>query len=75
MAALHDLHIWSLTKNQKSLTAHIVLTRGADGETVRRAVEHLLQEQYDLHHTTLQTEAVDRVAVEQVRKVMTIKRL
>jgi len=42
---------------------------------VRRAVEHLLQEQYDLHHTTLQTEAVDRVAVEQVHKVMTIKRL
>lgn len=75
VAALHDLHIWSLTKNQKSLTAHIVLTRGADGETVRRAVEHLLQEQYDLHHTTLQTEAVDRVAVEQVHKVMNIKRL
>src|SRR5690606_36308924 len=28
VATLHDLHIWSLTKNQKSLTAHIVLTRG-----------------------------------------------
>jgi len=67
VATLHDLHIWSLTKNQKSLTAHIVLARGADGETVRRAVEQRLQEQYDLHHTTLHTEAVDRAAVEHVR--------
>lgn len=66
VAALHDLHIWSLTKNQKSLTAHIVLTNSSDGETVRRAVEHLLQERYDLHHTTLQTEAVDRASDEHI---------
>ncbi len=56
VTSIHDLHVWSLTKNQHSLTAHIVLTEKADGETVRRAVEQILQEQYDLHHTTLQTE-------------------
>jgi cobalt-zinc-cadmium efflux system protein len=56
VASVHDLHIWSLTKGQHSLTAHIVLEEKADGETVRRAVEQVLQEQYDLHHTTLQTE-------------------
>lgn len=64
VARLHDLHVWSLTKNQKSLSAHIVLADGAEGETVRRAVEQVLQEKYDLHHTTLQTETVDRASVE-----------
>ncbi|MBC2884638.1 cation transporter [Ochrobactrum sp. CM-21-5] len=59
VASIHDLHVWSLTKNQHSLTAHIVLAQKANGETVRQGVEHVLQEQYDLHHTTLQTETVN----------------
>lgn len=63
---LHDLHVWSLTKNQKSLTAHIVLANGADGEIVRRAVEQVLKEKFDLHHTTLQMETVDRAFVEHI---------
>ncbi|UWF67010.1 MULTISPECIES: cation diffusion facilitator family transporter [unclassified Brucella] len=58
VASVHDLHVWSLTKTEHSLTAHLVLAQEADGETVRRAVEHVLQNDYDLHHTTLQTEKV-----------------
>lgn len=54
---IHDLHVWSLTKSQHSLTAHIVLQPEANGEAVRRAIEQVLQQQYDLHHTTLQMEA------------------
>jgi len=54
---IHDLHVWSLTKSQHSLTAHIVLKPEANGEAVRRAIEQVLQQQYDLHHTTLQMEA------------------
>ncbi len=58
VASVHDLHVWSLTKAEHSLTAHLVLAQEADGETVRRAVELVLQNDYDLHHTTLQTEKV-----------------
>ena len=57
VAEIHDLHVWSLTKSQHSLTAHIVLQPEANGEAVRRAIEQVLQQQYDLHHTTLQMEA------------------
>jgi cobalt-zinc-cadmium efflux system protein len=66
VAELHDLHVWSLTKNQHSLTAHIVLQPQANGETVRRAVEQVLQEQYDLHHTTLQMEAENCARAEDI---------
>ena len=66
VASVHDLHIWSLTKGQHSLTAHIVLEEKADGETVRRAVEQVLQEQYDLHHTTLQTETESCIPKERI---------
>ncbi len=64
VASVHDLHVWSLTKTGHSLTAHLVLAQEADGETVRRAVEHVLQNDYDLHHTTLQTEKVTCAAKE-----------
>jgi len=63
---VHDLHLWAITQNQPSLTAHAVLAEGADGETVRRAIEERLREAFDLHHTTLQMEREDRAASEHV---------
>ena len=64
--SVHDLHLWAITQNQPSLTAHAVLAEGADGETVRRAIEERLREAFDLHHTTLQMEREDRAASEHV---------
>ena len=66
VAEIHDLHVWSLTKSQHSLTAHIVLKPEANGEAVRRSVEKVLQEQYDLHHTTLQMEAENCARTEDI---------
>lgn len=66
VAEIHDLHVWSLTKSQHSLTAHIVLKPEANGENVRRAVEQLLQAQYDLHHSTLQMEAENCAREEEI---------
>lgn len=56
VASVHDLHLWAITQSQPSLTAHIVLAEDADGETVRRAIEQRLRDEFDLHHTTLQME-------------------
>ncbi|HEV7320100.1 MAG TPA: cation diffusion facilitator family transporter [Ensifer sp.] len=66
VASVHDLHLWAITQSQPSLTAHAVLAEGADGETVRRAIEERLREGFDLHHTTLQMEREDRAATEHV---------
>lgn len=56
VASVHDLHLWAITQSQPSLTAHVVLAEEADGETVRRAIEQRLRDEFDLHHTTLQME-------------------
>lgn len=64
VATVHDLHLWAITQSQPMLTAHVVLADGADGESVRRAIEARLHERYDLHHTTLQMEREDRSAHE-----------
>lgn len=56
VASVHDLHLWAITQSKASLTAHVVLAQGADFETVRRGIEALLRDKFDLHHTTLQVE-------------------
>ncbi|MBZ7921064.1 cation diffusion facilitator family transporter [Ensifer adhaerens] len=66
VTSVHDLHLWAITQSQPSLTAHVVLAEGVDGETVRRAIESRLRQEFDLHHTTLQMEREDRAAKEQV---------
>ncbi|MBK5568387.1 cation diffusion facilitator family transporter [Ensifer sp. SSB1] len=66
VTSVHDLHLWAITQSQPSLTAHVVLAEGADGEAVRQAIESRLRQEFDLHHTTLQTEREDRAATEHV---------
>ncbi|ADP17404.1 cobalt-zinc-cadmium resistance protein CzcD [Achromobacter xylosoxidans A8] len=66
VAAIHDIHLWAVTQSNPMLTGHVVLAPGADGEQVRCAIEARLQEDFDLHHTTLQMEREDRSADEHI---------
>jgi cobalt-zinc-cadmium efflux system protein len=59
VAGVHDLHIWALTSNAPSLSAHLVVHAAADTDTVRIAVSEMLARLFHLHHVTLQTERVD----------------
>jgi len=59
VAGVHDLHIWSVSSADISCTAHINIRDGADAVEVRTRVTALLQEQYGILHTTIQTEAPD----------------
>lgn len=56
VASLHDLHVWVSGADQASCTVHVVLAEGADADAVRQAVGDMLEERFDLHHTTVQTE-------------------
>jgi cobalt-zinc-cadmium efflux system protein len=53
---VHDLHIWTITSGFPALSAHVLVAPGGDCHGVRRDLERLLHEQFDLHHTTLQVE-------------------
>jgi len=59
VAELHDLHVWSLTSDQTSLSAHIVLIEGADGDAVRTLVATDLASRLHIEHVTIQTERED----------------
>ena len=53
----HDLHVWALGSQQPVLTAHVVLQDGdVDAEQVRLALAEALEEQFNVHHATLQVE-------------------
>lgn len=58
VASIHDLHLWSVAGDDASLTAHVVLADGADGEATRVAVSTCLDALFHIHHVTIQTETV-----------------
>ena len=49
---VHDLHVWSVDGEDCVLTAHVVGERG-----VRERVERVLDDTFDIDHTTIQEEA------------------
>lgn len=56
VANTHDLHIWSMTTDEISASAHVELEDGADAETVRLAVTTVLHTRFDIEHATIQVE-------------------
>jgi cobalt-zinc-cadmium efflux system protein len=59
---VHDLHVWEVTSGFPALSAHVVVRAGEDCHDVRRQLQEVLQQRFDLRHTTLQ---VDHAAAEQ----------
>ena len=53
---VHDLHIWQITSGFPALSAHILVGKDDDCHSVRRDVDALLKEHYEIEHTTLQVE-------------------
>ncbi len=53
---VHDLHVWEVTSGFPALSAHIVVHAGDDCHARRRALQSLLEERFDIHHTTLQVD-------------------
>jgi cobalt-zinc-cadmium efflux system protein len=56
VAGVHDLHVWSLTSDDHSLSTHVELAEGADFEMVRSAVAARLKADYHIDHATIQME-------------------
>jgi cobalt-zinc-cadmium efflux system protein len=53
---VHDLHVWEVTTEFPTLSAHVLVDPGADCHGIRRELEALLQERFGLEHTTLQVD-------------------
>lgn len=57
---VHDLHVWSLTRNLRTMSAHILtedisISQGAE---IQRKVNEIVAQRYHIAHATLQLECV-----------------
>ncbi len=64
---VHDLHVWTLTSEMETASAHLTVTVGADSHGVLDQARQLLQERYAIDHATLQVEPTDHTGCDQVR--------
>ncbi|MBO8186474.1 cation diffusion facilitator family transporter [Streptomyces spirodelae] len=71
VAEIHDLHLWEITSGQPALSAHVLVDPGSDCHAIRRTLEELLKEDYDITHTTLQ---VDHLTAESEEGLLQIGR-
>ncbi len=53
---VHDLHVWEVTTEFPSLSAHVLVEPGADCHGIRRELESMLRDRFGLEHTTLQVD-------------------
>jgi len=56
VSSVHDLHVWEIGTDFPALSAHVLVHGGDDCHAVRRDLERLLADRFDLRHTTLQVE-------------------
>jgi cobalt-zinc-cadmium efflux system protein len=65
---VHDLHVWEVTSGFPALSAHIVAQEHKDCHEIRRELEMILHDEFEIEHTTLQVdhEHADLLKIETV---------
>jgi cobalt-zinc-cadmium efflux system protein len=58
---VHDLHVWSLTQNLRSMSAHILTDdiSVSAGAKIQSRIIQLVSQRYNIAHATLQLESAD----------------
>lgn len=58
---VHDLHVWSLTRSMRTLSAHLVTDdlSISEGTSIQGRVNEVLRHKYNVSHATLQLECDD----------------
>lgn len=53
---VHDLHVWQITSGFPTLSAHVLVGPDSDCHAIRRDLEALIEERFEIEHTTLQVD-------------------
>ncbi|MCL5950913.1 MAG: cation diffusion facilitator family transporter [Chloroflexi bacterium] len=67
VAAVHDLHVWTITSGMEALSAHVLLVAGTDPRDAQRILELLnarLKEGFGIAHATIQLESANLADLE-----------
>lgn len=57
VTSVHDLHVWITGADEPSATVHTVIRDDSDADGIRTAIRTLLEEQFGVHHSTIQIES------------------
>lgn len=66
VTGVHDLHIWTITTGMYALSCHVVVEPGTYCIDKLAEVRHLLHDQYDITHQTVQLETSELAAEEEI---------
>lgn len=61
----HDLHAWTLTSGMHVVSAHVVIEPTANAAQVLDEVCRCLSDDFDMEHSTIQLETIDRRRLEE----------
>ena len=64
VADIHDLHAWTLTSGQNVVSLHAVMEPDADPAAVLDELCACLTDDFDMEHSTIQLETIDRRRLE-----------
>jgi cobalt-zinc-cadmium efflux system protein len=53
---VHDLHVWEVTSGFPALAAHVLVKPGDDCHALRRSLQAMVAERFDIDHVTLQVD-------------------
>jgi cobalt-zinc-cadmium efflux system protein len=56
VTSVHDLHVWEIGTDFPALSAHVLVHPGDDCHAVRRDLERLVHDRFEITHTTLQVD-------------------
>jgi len=57
---VHDLHIWTITSGFPALSAHVTVPADSDCHARRAELERMLEQRFEIGHTTLQVDHAAR---------------
>jgi len=60
VSKVHDLHVWAVTSDIFTLSAHAVVENGGDFHQVLNDIEDVLKERFNIEHITIQLETESR---------------
>ena len=60
VSKIHDLHVWAVTSDIYTLSAHAVVEHGGDFHQVLNDIEDTLKERFNIEHVTIQLETESR---------------
>jgi len=56
---IHDIHVWTITSGLDSMSGHVTIAADVAPDVVLAAVTDVLNDEYGLHHTTIQVDRGD----------------